>query len=126
MYASPSRPPARKSMCEWRYKGLAGEILKWISWGSFGVCYVAFPASTVSSSNSSVFLWELSPFYLHDLDWVAPPTSRTLAHPHSQPMTLRLFQERICNLSQVEETLHPDFVIIVGKRCFLSVGAAKI
>ena len=65
------------------------------------------PACTVSSINSSqIFLWELSSFYLHGLDWVAPPTSQTLAHPHTPPYGIEIVSGRICNTSQVKENMH--------------------
>lgn len=118
LYAAPSWPSARKSRCEWRYKGLAGEVMRWFSWGLLGVCCFAFPAFTVSSSNCSpVFL---VPFYLQDSNWLAPPTSQTLAHLHSPPCDPEIASGKNMQSKPVRENLPPECVVTVGDKVPIS------
>lgn len=102
LYAAPS---VRKSGCEWRYKGLAGEVLKRISWGLFGVCCFAFPAFTVSPSKAAQFSLGIVPFYLQSSNWLAPPTSQTLAHLHTPPYDPEIVSGKNMRSKQAREPM---------------------
>lgn len=114
LYTSPFWPPTRTSVGEWRWEGLAGDILKWISWGFWGGSVVfAFPSCIVSSSfKSPVFLWESSTFCPYGLVGGKPNHQPDLGPlTYSTLCPLRWFQRWTCNRGQVRMNLHPDFAV---------------